>query len=531
MLSKEHTTSSLDDSLTNIQWLCKLESNPLLETEQKNLTTGEPTRMDLYPKPPFSYATLILLAINSTSEKRMTLQDIYKWIENNFPFYKNCKKAWKNSIRHNLSLHSYFLKAQRPSNLPGKGSYWSISPEGKENIMKEVMKHQQPLMNQNMTLEQSNTKGLRPILPKPSADRLMTDTFLNQGGVQILTDGRVNGLPGSIPVVILPTQLYMNMATKIAAQAAAGNTTAVGVSPTLVPIAAEAQRTTNPEFSQPVPQSEELGEERETIVSEIAITEEEIGSGCSISVTQVLQENCENNSATVTVEQALCKIEKRENENSSENCLNSASIRSEETCKSPSTADVKTEKTGILALHVKKTGANKRKSKPYSKSQKSLCVQRKQDLQQPKRSPLRPRPQLTLAAINSQANEMPSPGHIFCKHNNNDFNCLSPLKPLITPTKNLDNQSFLASLLVSPPGYNNSGHTGFTPPQFSSDSGFFSPFKEGTVDYGFLFSPERFANSKVCSTPQSCRKSLGLGLTCKNQDKKVDEYDTDFARL
>lgn len=95
MFSKEHTTSSLDDSLTNIQWLCKLESNPLLETEQKNLTTGEPTRMDLYPKPPFSYATLILLAINSTSEKRMTLQDIYKWIENNFPFYKNCKKAWK----------------------------------------------------------------------------------------------------------------------------------------------------------------------------------------------------------------------------------------------------------------------------------------------------------------------------------------------------------------------------------------------------------------------------------------------------
>ena len=88
------TTSSLDDSLTNIQWLCKLESNPLLETEQKN-GTGEPTCMNPYPKPPFSYATLILLAINSTSEKRMTLQDIYKWIEDNFPYYKNCKKAWK----------------------------------------------------------------------------------------------------------------------------------------------------------------------------------------------------------------------------------------------------------------------------------------------------------------------------------------------------------------------------------------------------------------------------------------------------
>lgn len=89
-------SSSLDDSLTNIQWLCKLESNPLLETQQtNNATTSEPTSMNPYPKPPFSYATLILLAINSTPEKRMTLQDIYKWIEDNFPYYKNCKKAWK----------------------------------------------------------------------------------------------------------------------------------------------------------------------------------------------------------------------------------------------------------------------------------------------------------------------------------------------------------------------------------------------------------------------------------------------------
>ncbi|EDO32639.1 predicted protein, partial [Nematostella vectensis] len=79
-------------------------------------------------RPPYSYATLILLAINSTEEKRMTLQEIYKWIEERFPYYTKCKKAWKNSIRHNLSLHSFFLKEKRPADLPGKGSYWSISP-------------------------------------------------------------------------------------------------------------------------------------------------------------------------------------------------------------------------------------------------------------------------------------------------------------------------------------------------------------------------------------------------------------------
>lgn len=89
-------STSLDDSLTNMQWLYKLDSNPLLETQKSNdTTTVAPTSMNPCPKPPYSYATLILLAINSTQEKRMTLQDIYKWIEDNFPYYKSCKKAWK----------------------------------------------------------------------------------------------------------------------------------------------------------------------------------------------------------------------------------------------------------------------------------------------------------------------------------------------------------------------------------------------------------------------------------------------------
>lgn len=91
-----HPGTSLDESLTNMQWLCKLDSNPLLETQKTNdTTTAETTSVNPYPKPPYSYATLILLAINSTQEKRMTLQHIYKWIEDNFPYYKNCKKAWK----------------------------------------------------------------------------------------------------------------------------------------------------------------------------------------------------------------------------------------------------------------------------------------------------------------------------------------------------------------------------------------------------------------------------------------------------
>jgi len=88
--------------------------------------------------------------------------------------------------------------------------------------------------------------------------------------------------------------------------------------------------------------------------------------------------------------------------------------------------------------------------------------------------------------------------------------------------------------LVSPLNYG-SGHLGFTPLSHGSDSGFFTPLKDGEFDYGFLFSPERFSISKACSTPQSCRKSLGLGLANKSEDKKTDVqcsgYDMDFTKL
>lgn len=49
-------------------------------------------------KPPYSYATLITFAINSTQRRRMTLSDIYNWISTNFPYYRDAGTGWK--VRH-----------------------------------------------------------------------------------------------------------------------------------------------------------------------------------------------------------------------------------------------------------------------------------------------------------------------------------------------------------------------------------------------------------------------------------------------
>lgn len=72
-------------------------------------------------RPPFTYATLIRQAIIEAPDNQLTLNEVYKWFESSFLYFRKNAQTWKNAVRHNLSLHKCFMRVENI-----KGAVWTV---------------------------------------------------------------------------------------------------------------------------------------------------------------------------------------------------------------------------------------------------------------------------------------------------------------------------------------------------------------------------------------------------------------------
>lgn len=101
-------------------------SEPPEKTKRKN--APKEYQLDEIPpeyraKPQYPYSHLITSAIRAhPNSSGISLSEIYKGIQDLFPYYKYCGNGWKHSVRHNLSSNKAFLKVSKE----GKGWLWGM---------------------------------------------------------------------------------------------------------------------------------------------------------------------------------------------------------------------------------------------------------------------------------------------------------------------------------------------------------------------------------------------------------------------
>ncbi|XP_064810748.1 forkhead box protein N2-like [Oncorhynchus masou masou] len=143
-------TTSDEDDLTCLNWLHQrgnlLPLQPLPKTTPlPQLGPQEPIPTPHLPpspsKPPYSFSSLIFMAIEDSPDKRLPVKGIYEWIVNSFPYYRAAPGGWRNSVRHNLSLSKSFRRIHRDkSQFVGKGSLWCVCPEYRHALLEVLRK-------------------------------------------------------------------------------------------------------------------------------------------------------------------------------------------------------------------------------------------------------------------------------------------------------------------------------------------------------------------------------------------------------
>ncbi|XP_043593424.1 forkhead box protein N3-like isoform X4 [Bombus pyrosoma] len=149
--------SQSDDDLTSLSWLHQQNllkgldiSNPTKDMKNENvLNNNVCDDMADFSENTNSVSSLDEgycpdnnSKINNTTShdspvKALPVKEVYAWILDHFPYFRNAPTGWKNSVRHNLSLNKCFRKVEKAPNL-GKGSLWMVDAQYRPNLIQAL---------------------------------------------------------------------------------------------------------------------------------------------------------------------------------------------------------------------------------------------------------------------------------------------------------------------------------------------------------------------------------------------------------
>ncbi|XP_067623720.1 forkhead box C1-A-like [Eurosta solidaginis] len=96
-------------------------------------------------------------------------------------------KGWQNSVRHNPSLNSYFIKVARSQDEPGKCSFWRIDPDSGAKLIDHSYKKRR----------QRSSQGFRPPYGMPRSAPVSPSHMDNSRESLPLQDFVLQSAPGS----------------------------------------------------------------------------------------------------------------------------------------------------------------------------------------------------------------------------------------------------------------------------------------------------------------------------------------------
>ncbi|KAK4473072.1 hypothetical protein MN116_004263 [Schistosoma mekongi] len=173
------------------------------------------SKQSCHPKPPYSYISLITMAIQNSTTRMCTLSEIYQFIIDLFPYYRQHQQRWQNSIRHSLSFNDCFVKVSRSPDKPGKGSYWTLHPDSgnmfengcylrRQKRFKDPKREISHRSQRNSNNNHNNTSNISIITSSSSTTAAVTGNMDNMNAiVDISGDNTI--LHSSNDHLILPT--------------------------------------------------------------------------------------------------------------------------------------------------------------------------------------------------------------------------------------------------------------------------------------------------------------------------------------